>query len=72
MGKLVLGTVQFGLDYGINNAMGQVPIDEVKDILNFAKKSGITSLDTASGYGNSEQILGKVGINDFQVVTKKS
>jgi aryl-alcohol dehydrogenase-like predicted oxidoreductase len=68
--KLALGTAQFGLDYGITNNDGQVKIDEVKSILEFAKDNGIDTLDTAAGYGNSEQVLGEVGVNNYQVVTK--
>jgi aryl-alcohol dehydrogenase-like predicted oxidoreductase len=70
MSKLALGTVQFGLDYGVTNLRGQVTIDEVKNILDFAKNNKINTLDTASLYGNSEQILGEVGVNDYQVITK--
>jgi len=47
-----------------------VAIEEVKSILNFAKDNGIDTLDTASGYGNSEQVLGKVGVDDCQIITK--
>ena len=36
--KLVLGTVQFGLDYGINNQFGQVHQDEVGQILRWEKQ----------------------------------
>jgi len=68
--KLVLGTVQFGLDYGVTNHDGQVAIDEVKNILDYAKDKGIDTLDTASGYGNSEQVLGEVGVNNYQIITK--
>jgi len=68
--KLALGTAQFGLNYGVTNQNGQVAIEEVKSILNFAKDNGIDTLDTASGYGNSEQVLGKVGVDDCQIITK--
>jgi len=68
--KLALGTAQFGLNYGVTNQNGQVAIEEVKSILNFAKNNGIDTLDTASGYGNSEQVLGKVGVDDCQIITK--
>ncbi len=68
--KLALGTVQFGLDYGTTNHDGQVAIDEVKSILDYAKYKGIDTLDTASGYGNSEQVLGEVGVNNYQIITK--
>jgi len=36
MNKLALGTVQFGLDYGITNASGKVPLSEVEKILKLA------------------------------------
>jgi len=69
--KLALGTVQFGLDYGISNTQGQVCSEEVKRILAFAKQHNITTLDTASAYGNSEEVLGKTGLsNQFDIVSK--
>jgi len=68
--KLALGTVQFGLNYGVSNTSGQVKLPEVKSILEEAKKSNIDTLDTASTYGNSESILGKIGVDEFNVVTK--
>ena len=68
--KLALGTVQFGLDYGVTNHDGQVAIDEVKNIFDYAKDKGIDTLDTASGYGDSEQVLGRVGVDDCRIITK--
>lgn len=68
--KLALGTVQFGLNYGIANSSGQVDIEQVQQILNVARKSGITTLDTAIAYGNSEQCLGQVGIDSFHIISK--
>jgi len=68
--KLALGTVQFGLDYGVTNCNGQTTLDEVQKILDCAKDNGINTLDTAPGYGNCEQILGKMGIDDCQIITK--
>lgn len=56
--KLILGTVQFGLDYGINNSTGLPSLDKVYTILNQAK-GHILCLDTASGYGVSEERIGK-------------
>lgn len=70
MNKLALGTVQFGLDYGISNQGGQVRLDEVGKILEQARESGITTLDTAIAYGNSEAVLGKVGVKGFRVISK--
>ena len=68
--KLALGTVQFGLDYGITNQDGKAAEGEVEGILDFARDSGINILDTASSYGNSEQVLGDVGVDGCQIVTK--
>ena len=73
MSKLVLGTVQFGVNYGINNTTGQVPLNEVVEILKIAAKSGIKTLDTSSGYGESEMVLGKAmqeSGTHFQLVSK--
>ena len=70
MNKLALGTVQFGLDYGITNSKGQVQIEEVKSILEYARENNINTLDTAASYGNSEEVLGSASIDDFQVITK--
>ena len=58
VGKLVLGTAQFGMDYGINNVRGQVTPDEVNEILSAAGNAGVEFIDTAYGYGNSEDVLG--------------
>ena len=71
MRKLVLGTVQFGLQYGINSA-GRPSEEAVKSILDEASRGGITMLDTSSAYGNSEEILGKCVIPEagFKIVSK--
>ncbi|MBU3142324.1 aldo/keto reductase [Clostridium sp. CF012] len=56
--KLTLGTVQMGLDYGINNKLGKIQMEECHKILDFAYENGILSFDTAKAYGNSETIIG--------------
>jgi aryl-alcohol dehydrogenase-like predicted oxidoreductase len=68
--KLSLGTVQFGLDYGVTNKNGQVTISQARDILDCAKQNNIKTLDTASLYGNSEKVLGGIGVDDYQIITK--
>lgn len=70
--KLVLGTVQFGCQYGINSA-GRPDVNKVHDILNLASRSGIATLDTSSAYGDAEYILGKILPDidfSFQIVSK--
>lgn len=68
--KLALGTVQFGLDYGISNKNGKVSLDMVGEILEYAKEIGLDTIDTASLYGLSEEVLGKFSLEDFNVITK--
>ena len=58
LSRLALGTVQLGMVYGINNRTGQPSGGEVTRIFDAAFEGGITVLDTAYAYGNSEQVLG--------------
>ncbi len=72
--KITLGTVQLGMNYGINNSDGK-PSDEVAgQILSTAVKGGITALDTSSAYGTSEKVLGdyfkKNNIKKPTIITK--
>lgn len=71
--RLALGTVQFGIPYGISNVRGKVPADEAAKILEDAWARGIDTLDTAPAYGDSERTIGEV-LSDsrrpFRIVTK--
>lgn len=58
--RLTLGTVQFGLPYGVANRSGQPPFDVARAIVRMAFEGGITTLDTAAAYGTSEEILGRL------------
>jgi len=68
--RFALGTVQFGLDYGIANAAGRVADAEVGRILECARARGVDVLDTAIAYGDSEARLGAAGVSSFAVVSK--
>jgi aryl-alcohol dehydrogenase-like predicted oxidoreductase len=70
--KLALGTVQFGLRYGVANTTGQPAEAEVADILLHAAGAGVEVLDTARLYGDSEAVLGRRLPADhrFKIVTK--
>ena len=68
--KLAIGTAQFGLDYGIANDHGKVSQKEVKKILDLARSSNISLLDTAMDYGDSEFSIGEAGSEDFDIVSK--
>lgn len=73
--KLMLGTVQFGIEYGINNKDGVPSIKEVFEILDFAYNNGVRFLDTAEAYGDSQSVIGKFHLqnnNKFKIVTKFS
>ena len=68
--KIVLGSVQFGLNYGISNNDGITPINEVREILKTAERNKINVIDTAYAYGVSEKVLGEVGVEKFDIITK--
>lgn len=68
--KIALGTVQFGLDYGVANRKGQPRLEEISNILDKARASGIEMLDTAAAYGTSEETLGIIGVDNFAIVSK--
>lgn len=57
-GPVVLGTVQLGVSYGAANTVGQPSASEAADILSCARREGITHLDTARAYGDSEKRIG--------------
>lgn len=69
--KLALGTVQFGLPYGVSNPDGKVAPEKVEEILSLAKKAGIDTLDCAAAYGESEQVIGALPLSQsFKLITK--
>ena len=72
--KLILGTVQMGLPYGINNIMGKVSLENSLEILEYAFEHGIETLDTAEAYGNAHEVIGifhdKNPSKTFNVITK--
>ena len=69
--KLMLGTAQFGMNYGTFNTTGKVKLDEARAILRQARLSQIDFLDTARNYGQSEETLGKIPeASKFNLVTK--
>ena len=68
--KLGLGTVQWGLPYGVSNRGGMTPKEIVAAILAEAQRKNITVLDTASLYGEAEAVLGQNSLAPFRVITK--
>jgi len=68
--KLALGTVQFGLDYGISNKSGRTKPQEVSAIFDEAISNGLNTIDTAGEYGESEKVIGNLHKNRFNIITK--
>jgi aryl-alcohol dehydrogenase-like predicted oxidoreductase len=67
---LVLGTAQLGGAYGIANRTGVPADDAVARMLATARELGVTHLDTARAYGDSERRLGDARPLDLAIVTK--
>src|SRR5258706_7620269 len=71
--KLILGTAQLGLSYGINNSLGKPTAEQSLEILKYASDNGILYLDTAESYGNASEIIGDFHLKSekkFSVITK--
>ncbi len=72
--RMTLGAVQLGMPYGIANRQGQPDDTETDAILDRADRGGVTVIDTARAYGNSEPRIGRWraerGRSDIRLVTK--
>ncbi len=72
--KIILGTVQFGLKYGVNNKKGIPSKNEIFQIFNYAFDNKIRILDTAEVYGNSHSLIGQFHTENpnkiFEIITK--
>jgi len=68
--RVGLGTVQWGVDYGVANRDGRTPPAEVARILAAGRAAGLRVLDTAALYGDAESVLGAQDLTGLQVVTK--
>jgi len=68
--KIGLGSVQWGLQYGVSNTSGKTPESEITSILEGAQTSGVKIIDTASLYGDSETKLGQQELGAFKIVSK--
>lgn len=75
LSRLMLGTVQFGLPYGVANRTGQPAYEAVREMVRVAVDAGINCFDTASAYGTSESILGRalgeLGLADQLLIVTK-
>jgi len=73
--RLVLGTAQLGMPYGIANHLGKPDFSTAIEIIRMAWENGIREFDTAQAYGESERVLGNalsdLGISQqAKIITK--
>lgn len=55
--KLVLGTAQLGMNYGIANSHGRPDRQSSRALIRTAIVNGVKAIDTARAYGNSEEVI---------------
>jgi aryl-alcohol dehydrogenase-like predicted oxidoreductase len=72
LGRIGLGTAQFGFDYGVSNRHGRPTESEISAILAYAIEAGVRYVDTAAGYDDAEVLLGRLLPSDhaMRIVTK--
>ena len=68
--KLIIGSANFGLNYGIKNNFNKLSFEKIKKILKYAEKNKIQMVDTASSYGDAELKIGKAKLKNFKYISK--
>ena len=72
--RLVLGTVNFGMDYGYLGGKSRIKEENAFEIIEHSISGKIQFFDTAQDYGRSEEILGKYVLSNEQsqlnIITK--
>jgi aryl-alcohol dehydrogenase-like predicted oxidoreductase len=67
--KLVIGSAQLGMNYGLFNNK-KISLKEFKKIEDIILKSKINFIDTATSYGDSEKIIGNSKLRNLHILTK--
>ena len=73
--KIILGSAQFGMKYGVANTKGKIISNEIFKILYYIKRKNINFIDTARSYHSSEKEIGKYykkTKKKFLIITKFS
>lgn len=68
--NIILGTANFGLNYGIKNKYKKLKIKKIKKILIVLKKKKLNFIETSQDYTNVEKLLGNLNTKQFKIVTK--
>ncbi|MNJ23672.1 3-deoxy-manno-octulosonate cytidylyltransferase [compost metagenome] len=58
--RLVFGTAQLGLQYGVANRTGRPALPLCEELIKTSIVNGVTYLDTARAYGDSEEVIGTI------------
>ena len=67
--KLIIGTAQIGMRYGVAGG-GDFDQRKVDDLLKLAVSHNINSIDTAPGYGDAHLKIGKSAVKNLNIITK--
>ena len=67
--KLVIGSAQLGMNYGLFNNKKIISKEFIK-IEKLVLKSKINFIDTAISYGDSERIIGNSKLKYLHIITK--
>ena len=68
--KIILGTAQFTMPYGICNSKDHIDKASIKKIFELTNQKQIYSIDTAINYGNNDNVLKDYIDNKHQIITK--
>lgn len=70
MPKISIGTANFAQDYGVSNTKGQIDSKELNKIFKLMNTIGVNKIDTAPSYGTAEKILGNIGVDNYEIMSK--
>jgi aryl-alcohol dehydrogenase-like predicted oxidoreductase len=62
--RLVLGTAQLGMPYGVANKTGRPELATARAMIHALADGGVTVIDTAAAYGASEEVVGSIVAGD--------
>lgn len=68
--KIILGTTQFGIHYGVSNRIGATSSENINKILKLSRLKKIQCIYTSNYYGKANKVLGKKNIKKFNIIIK--
>ena len=68
--KLILGSANWGMGYGVGKKNSQLTMRTIKDITSKAASYGVGLIYTAPLYFNSHEIIRDAELAGFEVITK--